>query len=64
MHNTKTPNERLFAGKLDSLFTWYLTKNGINKSCYKYSPISKKDKRKIGHNVQRIHQPGMHVCKK
>ena len=30
MHNTKTPNERLFAGKLDSLFTWYLTKNGIN----------------------------------
>ena len=29
MHNITTPNERLFAGKLGSSFTWYLTKCGI-----------------------------------
>ena len=30
MHNITTPNERLFAGKLGSSFTWYLTKNGVH----------------------------------
>ena len=30
MHNITTPKERLFAGKLSSLFTLYLTKDGIN----------------------------------
>ena len=30
MHNIRTPNENLFAGKLCSSFTWYLTKKGIN----------------------------------
>ena len=29
MHNITTPNERLFAGKLGSSFTWYLNKNGV-----------------------------------
>ena len=28
MHNIITLNKRLFAGKLGSSFTWYLTKNG------------------------------------
>ena len=30
MHNITTPNERLFAGKLGSSFTWHLTKDGVN----------------------------------
>ena len=30
MHNITTPNERLFAGKLSSSFTWYSTKEGVN----------------------------------
>ena len=30
MHNITTPNEKLFAGKLSSSFTWYLTKEGVN----------------------------------
>ena len=30
MHNITTPNERLFAGKIGSSFTWYLTKNGVH----------------------------------
>ena len=29
MHNTTTPNEKLFAGKLSSWDTWYLNKDGI-----------------------------------
>ena len=29
MHNITTLNGRLFAIKLSSLFTWYLTKNGV-----------------------------------
>ena len=29
MHNTTTPNEKLFASKLNSWDTWYLTKDGI-----------------------------------
>ena len=30
MHNTTTPNEKLFASTLSSWFAWYLTKDGIN----------------------------------
>ena len=30
MHNFTTPDERLFAGTLSSLYSWYLTKDGIN----------------------------------
>ena len=30
MHNTTTWNEKLFAGKLDSWYNWYLLKDGIN----------------------------------
>ena len=30
MHNNTTPNGRLYAGKLGSSFTWYLTKDGVN----------------------------------
>ena len=30
MHSTTTPNKVLFASKLGSQFTWYLTKNGVN----------------------------------
>ena len=30
MHNITTLNERLFASKLGSSFTWYLTKEGVN----------------------------------
>ena len=30
MHNIITPNEILFASKLCSSFTWYLTKDGVN----------------------------------
>ena len=29
MYNTTTANEKLFAGKLNSWDTWYLTKDGI-----------------------------------
>ena len=29
MHDTTAPNERLFASKLSSWYTWYLTKDGI-----------------------------------
>ena len=29
MHNITTLNERLFAGKLGSSFTWHLTKDGV-----------------------------------
>ena len=29
MHNSTTPNEKLFAGKLRSWYYWYLTKDGI-----------------------------------
>ena len=29
MHKSMTPNEKLFAGKLSSWYTWYLTKDGI-----------------------------------
>ena len=31
MHITTTPNEVLFANKLGSQFTWYLTKNEVNQ---------------------------------
>ena len=30
MHNTKTPNERLFAGELSTVFTWCVNKNGVH----------------------------------
>ena len=30
MHNITSPNERLFASKLSSSFTWYLIKDGVN----------------------------------
>ena len=30
MHNIMTPNESLFVSNLASLFTWYLTKGGVN----------------------------------
>ena len=30
MHNITTWNERLFAGKLGSSFTWYLNKKGVH----------------------------------
>ena len=30
MHNTTTWNEKLFAGKLDSWYNWYLTKDRIS----------------------------------
>ena len=30
MHNITTPNEKLFATKLSSSFTWYLTEKGVN----------------------------------
>ena len=29
MHNSTTPNEKLFAGKLDSWYIWYLTKDAV-----------------------------------
>ena len=29
VHNITTPNKRLFAGKLDTSFTWYINKNGV-----------------------------------
>ena len=29
MHNITTPNERLFAGKLGTSFTWYINKNRV-----------------------------------
>ena len=29
MHNTTTPNERLFTGELSTAFTWYVNKNGV-----------------------------------
>ena len=30
MHNTTTPNERLFTGELSTAFIWYVNKNGVN----------------------------------
>ena len=30
LHNSKTLNEDLYAGTLDSWYSWYLTKDGIN----------------------------------
>ena len=30
MHNTTTPNERLFTGEFSIAFTWYVNKNGVN----------------------------------
>ena len=30
MHNSATRNEKLFAGKLDSWYNWYLSKDGIS----------------------------------
>ena len=30
MHNITSPNERLFAGKLGSSFTWHLIQNGVH----------------------------------
>ena len=30
MHNTTTPNERLFTGELSIAFTWYVNKNGFH----------------------------------
>ena len=30
MHNTTIPNEKLFAGKLSTAFTWYVNRNGVN----------------------------------
>ena len=29
MDNSTTPNEKIFAGKLDSWYNWYLTKDGV-----------------------------------
>ena len=36
MHNIKTLNEKLFASKLSSWHTWYLTKGGIGHYSIKY----------------------------
>ena len=30
MHNSTTPNEKLYASKLSSWYTWYLTRDGIS----------------------------------
>ena len=30
MHNTTTPNERLFTDELSMAFTWYVNKNGVH----------------------------------
>ena len=30
MHNSTTPNEKLFAGELSTAFTWYVSKNGVH----------------------------------
>ena len=30
MHNTTTPNERFFAGELNTAFTWCVNKNGVH----------------------------------
>ena len=30
MHNSTTPNKKLFASKLSSWYTWYLTKDWVN----------------------------------
>ena len=32
MHNTITPNKKLFAGKLRTVFTWYVNKNGVHST--------------------------------
>ena len=30
MHNSTSPNEKLFTGKLSTTFTWYVSKNGVH----------------------------------
>ena len=30
VHNTTTPNEKLFTSMLNSWYTWYLTENGVH----------------------------------
>ena len=36
MHNTTTPNEKLFTGELSTVFTWCVNKNGVHH-CATYS---------------------------
>ena len=51
IHHITTPNERLFAGELNTAFTWYVKKNGVYPLCYKFAFISKNIKKKICKNV-------------
>ena len=62
MHNTTTPNEKLFAGQLSTTFTWYANKNGVHHYTINSPLYLRTLREKFVKNVQRIHTTVMHVC--
>ena len=46
IHNITTLNEKSFAGKLNTAYTWPVNKHGIQHYAYKFTIISKNGKRK------------------
>ena len=61
MHNTTTCNEKLFAGKHDSWYNWYLSKDGISNYAINSLLIFENFKGEIHSYVQRVHQPIMYA---
>ena len=61
MHNTITPNERLFTGELSTAFTWYVNKNGVNYYAINLVLYLRTLTEKYVKNVQRIHTAATHV---
>ena len=47
MHKTTTLNERLFAGKPNNWYQWYMSKDGVDHLCHKFSSVHNHNERKI-----------------
>ena len=59
MHNITTLNERIFAGKFGSSFTWYMNKNGI----YHYAINTLLYVRTLREKyIKMYEEPIMHLC--
>ena len=51
MHQKTTWNEKLFWGKFNDWYQWYLTKEGVPTLCHKFSFVHNYNYRKISQNV-------------
>ena len=61
IHNTTTPNEKLFTGELSTAFTWYVNKNEVHHYAI-HSLYLRTLKLGMCKNVQRIHTAIAVIC--